>query len=283
MTSCFDLHLHTSFSDGTDTPETLLKILRAAGISTFAVCDHDTADGCREICKNIPADMRFINGIEFSCKTEFKRCHILGLGIDIDNPEIIEAVEEGKKLRAVKLESRLNHLKATHGIIFTDDEIEELNKLSSVGKPHLAQLIVKHGLAKTIDEAIKSFLTFRGNNDRLNSKFAIDAIKTSGGIPVWAHPLGGEGERRLSSDEFEKQLELLINDGINGLECYYSRYNSEEIKYLVSKAKVHKLLISGGSDYHGTNKTICPGELNTDDVLVTNNDLTILNEINYSE
>jgi len=82
----------------------------------------------------------------------------------------------------------------------------------------------------------------------------VKAILAAGGIPVWAHPLGGEGERRISAEEFQTQLETLLSYGLQGLECWYSRYTEKEIQGLLGTAQEKGLLVSGGSDYHGANK-----------------------------
>jgi predicted metal-dependent phosphoesterase TrpH len=116
-----------------------------------------------------------------------------------------------------------------------------------------------------------------------NTKFdggeAIKTIITAGGIPVWAHPLGGEGEEHLSEKEFLPKLKTMIECGIKGLECYYSRYDMKEIEFLKSCAKENNLLISGGSDWHGTNKTVPLGRLNTDDKPIDSKEITMLNSI----
>ena len=102
-------------------------------------------------------------------------------------------------------------------------------------------------------------------------------MTTSGGIAVWAHPLGGEREEILTATEFRKRLDELVAYGIQGLECYYSRYTAEQEKFLVSAAEEKGLLISGGSDYHGTNKeNISLGKLCSENVKVSASQLTIL-------
>ncbi len=279
MNSGIDLHIHTVYSDGTDTPEVLIKTLRNFNIGTFAVSDHDTIEGCRAVLPLVPHDIKMICSVEFSCKTEYKKCHILGLGIDIYHPAITDTVNAGKRLREAKLYSRLEHLKNVHGIVFSDKDVNTLKSKNSVGKPHIARILVRDNYADSIDAAIKNFLTFRGYNDKLDAKFAIDAIISAGGIPVWAHPLGGEGERRLSEDDFKHQLSLLLSAGIKGLECYYSRYTKEDIAFLLNSAKENSLLVSGGSDYHGENKNISPGELSSDSSEIDLDNITVLRKL----
>lgn len=279
MSSNIDLHIHTVYSDGTDTPEVLINTLKIYNIDTFAICDHDTVDGCKVLSTIDLHGMNFLCGVEFSCITEFKKCHILGLGIDIYNQHISEVINEAAKLRTDKLHYRLNYLKENYNIVFSDDDVFELTKFNSVGKPHIAHLLIKYGYAENIDTAISNYLKLPVKNDRVDAKTAIAAIKAAGGVPIWAHPLGGEGEHRLTEEFFYKQLYILIDAGICGLECYYSRYDSVDINFLLSAADKCQLYISGGSDYHGKNKKISPGQLSSEDLYIKKEDLTVLNEV----
>ncbi|MGN1266860.1 MAG: hypothetical protein ACI4UH_02875, partial [Dorea sp.] len=112
--------------------------------------------------------------------------------------------------------------------------------------------------------------------DRIDASVAIDAILRAEGIPVWAHPLGGEGEKRLTKEEFQIQFQELLSNGIKGLECYYSRYSQDDISFLVEQANAHGLLISGGSDYHGTNKpNLHIGKMSEDNMDVKEENLTL--------
>ncbi len=105
------------------------------------------------------------------------------------------------------------------------------------------------------------------------------AILSSGGVPVWAHPLGGEGERELSESGFMTLIDELMSYGLKGLECWYSKYTPAKCEWLSTQAEKRDLLISGGSDYHGTNKNIPLGRLNADNIAVDIDRLTILKHI----
>ena len=118
---------------------------------------------------------------------------------------------------------------------------------------------------------------------RQDAATVIKAIKESDGISVWAHPLGGEGEPLLSNEEFKIRLKELCDLGIQGLECYYSRYTNEQENFLAQSARKNNLLISGGSDYHGLNKTIALGELGAESPDIKINQLTILQKIFESD
>lgn len=256
----FDLHLHTTASDGSDTPSELIKLAKEAGLTVISVTDHDTLNGCIE-ARNIPqSDVKIITGIEFSChlfREDGFDCHILGYGFDPASPELLSAIAHGRQMRLIKLEARLKYLASQFNIVFEPSELEWLHSLNSTAKPHLASLIVKRGLADTISDAIDKYL--KGSkfpDDRIDAKEAISAIISAGGIPVYAHPIGGERERRLTFDELRHRVDALIPLGLQGLECYYSRYSRADEDMLISFAESRGLLVSGGSDYHGRNKTV---------------------------
>ncbi len=254
MGSTVDLHIHTTASDGTDSPAELLNKLRAAGVRVFSVTDHDTVSGALEMEPLVPEGMRFHRGIEFSCVSAAGKCHILGYDYDPQNPVFLAALEEGRQLRLEKLERRIDHLREKFGVELTDVETAWLRSLQSPGKPHLGQLLVSRGLAPALGIAIRTYLKGVPGRDRIDAKTAVQAILAAGGTPVWAHPLGGEGEKRLTDERFDAQLHTLLAHGIRGLECWYSRYSMEEVRFLCSKAEAHGLTITGGSDYHGTAK-----------------------------
>lgn len=276
-----DLHIHSNYSDGSDSIQELLNQIIEAQLSVFALTDHDTAEGCIEMQKLVPTNIRFIPGIELTCRAEEIKCHILGYNCDYTNKTLLELVEKGKKLRRNKLNTRIKYLEETWGIILTQEELEWLYSRKSVVKTHIANVLVKRGLADNNLEAMDKFLNgCKSGDTRFSGEEAIDAILKSGGIPTWAHPLGGEGEAHLDKKAFIPKLEKMIEFGIKGLECYYSRYNENEIAFLIECANRYNLFISGGSDYHGKNKSnIEIGQLNDKNTAINPNEITILNQI----
>ena len=273
--STADLHMHSTASDGSDTPEELLKRVLASGITTFALTDHDTAKGAEALLPLVPEGVRFFPGIEFSCVSSAGKCHILGYCPEFSHPAFRAAIEEGRQRRLQKLSDRIRFLEEVHGIHLDDAERAYLNSQESPGKPHLARILMDRGLASSVKEGIRTYLK-GGPSSRIPAETAVRAILASGGVPVWAHPLGGEGEPRLTTDEFHAQLRLLTGLGIRGLECWYSRYSLEEVRFLLSEAEANRLLVSGGSDCHGSNKDIAPGTLNCENQPVPPEQLTIL-------
>ena len=271
-----DLHIHSNCSDGSDTVEELAEKINSSDLDIVALTDHDTTDGLKKFGECISPDKKFIRGIELTCLAGEIKCHILGYYINPETPELKALIEKGKILRRRKLETRIKYLKDVHGIELTKEELDWLYSRRSVVKTHLANILVKRGLAKSNIPAMKKYLDdCKTGNTKFDGIEAINVIKKSGGIPVWAHPLGGEGEEHISQDLLQKQLIKMKEYGIEGLECYYSRYSEEEIKFLVKTAKENNLFITGGSDYHGTNKDIPLGRLNNKDIKIDAKNFTI--------
>jgi predicted metal-dependent phosphoesterase TrpH len=277
----FDLHLHSNNSDGSDTPQELLQKVLDANIEIFALTDHDTVAGISIMRSLIPTDVKFIPGIELTSKARGVKCHILGYNIDENNSALIDLIEKGKQLRKIKLETRIKFLEDKWNIELRKDELDWLYSRNSVVKTHIANIIVNRGLAENNIEAMNKYLDgCKTGNTRFDGAEAINTIKAAGGIPVWAHPLGGEGEEHLEKEEFLSRLETMIDCGIQGFECYYSRYTDSEIEFLKDCANKNGLYTTGGSDYHGQNKTVLLGQLNIDNIPVDSKELNFDQYIN---
>ena len=272
-----DFHIHSNASDGTDPPEILLKKLKSSGIKFFSLTDHDTINGALKIKEIVDDEIKFIKGIEFSCISENGKCHILGLNYDENNADFQNALKTGDKLRHEKFFRRIEILHDKFNINFSQDEIDDLLKNTSVGKIHLANSIVNKGLAENRAEAMSLYLDkLKTPNDKIKAETAVKAILSSGGIPVWAHPLGGEGDPDLPEIKFFEILNELISYGLKGLECYYSKYEIKRCEWLSSIAEKYSLFVSGGSDYHGAHKNIPLGKLNAENIKIDEKFITIL-------
>ena len=257
-----DMHLHSNCSDGNDSVAELVEKLIRANVSTFSLTDHDSIRGVSELLSLANGRAKAIPGVEFSCIDKKARCHILAYNFDLKNPHIQALVDKGDALRRKNFENRKNHLEKNHDIVFTEEELSWLLSLPKIGKPHIAKVLIARGLANDIQEVIHKYLDgCKAHDERLQASEVISGILAAGAIPVWAHPLGGEGEKHLTEEDFLSLADTLISYGIKGMECYYSRYTKEESSFLLEKAKDFHLAVSGGSDYHGSNKTVMLGEL----------------------
>lgn len=253
-----DLHMHTNVSDGTDTPKELLSRVRAANIDVFSVTDHDAIAACTQINALLrPDDPHFLFGVEFSCKDEHGKYHILGYGYDPNASSIRTIVDIGHANRMKKLDLRLQYLKEDHAICFPDADVEALHMLSNPGKPHLAKLMVKYGLAETITSAFHTVLNHLNVPDYYTRpEDAIRGILDAGGVPVLAHPCFGDGDQMILGAELEARIRRLMRFGLSGLEGCYSGYTETLQKQVLALAEAFDLYVTAGSDYHGSNKLI---------------------------
>ena len=263
-----DLHMHSTVSDGTDSPEEILEKVKEAGIGLFSLTDHDAISGAEIIKKKRRQDDPFfLSGVEFSCRDEFGKYHILGYGYDPSASAINALTESGHSLRIKKLEWRLDALKDQFGFRFSDDDVSRLFAVSNPGKPHLANLMVKYGYAADKEQAFLVYLDrLKVENVYFRPEEAIMAVLESGGIPVLAHPSFGSGDELILGPEMEERLKRLVIFGLQGVEGYYSSFTigmQEEILFLAEK---YDLYVTAGSDYHGKNKNIIPGDNKLSDV-----------------
>lgn len=273
-----DMHLHTTASDGSYSPQEVVQLVKASGVKVFSLTDHDTTAGANKVQGMIPEGMEFYKGIEFSCETGDIKCHILGYSYDDEHPAFREALSAAEVKREDKLAIRIEHLREVDGIELTREEVAELETIPSAGKPHIANILMRKGIPGTRTEVINRHLEF-GADNRIPAELAIRAIKSSGGVAIWAHPLGGENEEHMDRDGFEARLDVLQAIGIEGLECFYSRYDDNEIKMLLEIAERRDLLVSGGSDFHGKNKNVKIGELGVSKKPVYDYDLSLVAEL----
>ena len=273
-----DMHLHTTASDGSFSPSEVVQRVKSSGVKVFSLTDHDTTAGVHEVEDDIPEGMEFFKGIEFSCKAGDIKCHILGYSYDDNHPDFMKALAAAEAKREDKLTTRIEHLREVDGIELTADEIAELEAIPSAGKPHIANILMRRGIPGTRTEIINRYLEF-GVESRIPAELAIRAIKSSGGVAIWAHPLGGENEIHMNRKELEEKLGVLQGIGIEGLECFYSRYDDREIAMLLEIAESRGLLVSGGSDFHGKNKNVEIGELGVSKRPVFDSDLSLIVEL----
>ncbi len=269
-----DLHLHSTASDGSDTPRELAEQAIAAGLSVFALTDHDTIAGIPALLDAVAGRAKVITGVEFSCKENGRDCHILGYGFAPDAPAIQDMLAYGAEVRLANTKMRLDYLEAERGIRFSEEERVWVLSQNSPSRLHVIMLLMRHGYGNSFREAATLYLDgSKPYEKRVTAGDAISAILAAGAVPVWAHPLGGEGDLHTSP---EALLPILLDYGLRGLECYYSRYTDKEAAYLCALAEKHGLFISGGSDYHGANKSVRLCELSADGTKIQAENLTLL-------
>ena len=257
-----DLHMHTTVSDGTDTPEEILEKAKNAGIDMFSVTDHDAVDGASEIKKITKAAPEgqmplFVNGVEFSCLDELGKYHILGYGYDENSFSMKETVSKSHGYRMSKVMDRINFLKDEFGFTFKQEDIDEIFRNANPGKPHISKMMIKYGYASSINEAMDNYLNKKKFPDRvLTPQEAVTAIREGNGVPVLAHGFFGDGSQLILGDEMEERIRHLLDLGLEGLECYYSGFTEKLTGQMLDFADKYDLYVTAGSDYHGRNKLV---------------------------
>jgi predicted metal-dependent phosphoesterase TrpH len=278
--------MHSTVSDGTDSPEALLQRVRAAGIGHFSLTDHDAVQGCaRILAVRKPDDPAFLPGVEFSCRDEAGKYHILGYGYDPESKPIQSVVAFGHDLRMKKVRMRLEHLQERFGFSFPEQEIQSLLSQDNPGKPHIGNLMTKLGYADSKEKAIKEYIDrLRIRSDSVRPEQAIQGILASGGIPVLAHPCYGSGDELILGDDLDRRVRKLMDLGLQGVEALYSGFSEKLRQQVLTLAEKYSLYVTAGSDYHGTNKLVTLGTTGlTDTARVPDGLLRFLRDIGSKE
>jgi predicted metal-dependent phosphoesterase TrpH len=263
-----DLHIHTTASDGTDSPEEIVSRVREAGLELFAVTDHDAVKSSVRVMELLaPGDPAFLAGIEFSCRDEEGKYHILGYGFDPASPPVEKLIGTGHALRMEKVNGRLAYLRSEFGFEFPEEELSALLALDNPGKPHIGNLMVKYGYAETKEQAIRDFIDLAPVEDRyLSPEEAVRGILEGGGIPVLAHPSLGSGDQYIVGEAMDRRLRRLRDFGLRGVEAFYSGFTDAMQAEMLAFAEKYGLYVTAGSDFHGRNKPVRLGDNRLDTV-----------------
>ena len=238
-----DLHIHTTFSDGTLTPDEVITAAKKSGLQAIAFADHDSVGALYNYTD--PQELEIVPCTELSAREKNKSIHILGYFIDYKNAELGRFIEDQKKARVSRGKRMVKKLN-TLGIDISMDEVRKEMKGEVVGRPHIARVLLEKGVVKDLREAFSLYI----GNDKpcyvpkpnIKVKEVARIIKIAGGIPVLAHPVFLEDDELISK---------LIDDGIEGLEVWYPAHGKGDIERYLKIAKKRNLIVTGGSDSHG--------------------------------
>ena len=262
MTQLYDLHCHSTASDGTLSPTDLVKRAAENGVTTLAVTDHDTTLGLVEAqtCAN-SLGIHLINGIEISAQWEKLGIHIVGLNIQPENDalqNIISQLHDMRTERAEKISQKL----AKKGIPNALESVQKVASNEMITRVHFANFLVSQAHVSSVSEAFDRYLG-DGKVAYVSTVWtpletAVQAIRTAGGIAVLAHPL----RYKLTATRLKKLLSLFKNAGGQGMEVVTGRYNPDEMRVLANHALQFELAGSVGSDFHSpTNQWLELGKL----------------------
>jgi len=254
MTERFaDLHLHTTFSDGTDTPRQLVELVHQTGISTMAITDHDNTDAiaiAEPIAKQLGVEL--IRGIEMSASIEDIEVHLLGFLMDISYAGLQAHLATQQQRRVQRVHQMIKQLQQV-GVNISAEEVLQLAGEGTVGRPHVARTLLKHGYVSATAEAFTKYLSpgkpgFVSGSQH-TPEYIIKVIREAGGVPVLAHPV------YLRKDAL---IEQFVSQGLAGLEVYHSGHPPDLVQHYERIADRLRLLKTGGSDYHGNAKEGAP-------------------------
>ena len=244
-----DLHIHTTASDGTLTPEEVVREASRLGLAAVAITDHDTAAGyLAAAAEGERCGLEVVPGIEISTKFHAS-VHVLGYDIDPRSgalDEVLDWMHRDREERNVKLCAMLRE----RGV---DIDIERMHERFGdlVGRPHFAEIRIENGMARDINDAFERLLNknkpFFIPRQFLSIERSVEIIREAGGVPVLAHPF----QYRLDDAQLRELIEYCLRYGLEGLECRYTGYDAERVAYLEALAEEYGLLKTGGSDFHG--------------------------------
>ncbi|MEX0648162.1 MAG: PHP domain-containing protein [Balneolaceae bacterium] len=245
-----DLHTHTTASDGTLSPGELVALANKKGLKILSITDHDTVKGYFE-AKEIAAasGIELISGVEITAIWNQKEVHILAYGFDEHNPDFIQMLRKQKKARLRRMKSIVEKLRK-QGLDIDMDEVRAESGPGNVGRPHAASVLIRKGYVASVAEAFIRYLSTEKltgiQTDYVSIEDVVKLTRQAGGVLSLAHP--GPLYSRQEIDE-------LLSSGLDGLECIHPSHNFNVQRTYTKMAQARHLLVTGGSDFHGSRKS----------------------------
>jgi len=248
MTKRIDLHLHTNCSDGVYSPAELLDMVRAKNLSAFSVTDHDTLRGYWQVKELLVAgDPELISGVELSITVNSDELHILAYLFDPNHAALVRELDEFQQRRNHRgrlIVQKLNDM----GVDISYEDVQATAGGAVMGRPHIADTMFRLKAVRTYEEAFEKYIRNDGPayvpKRNFTPKQAISLVHQAGGVTVLAHPV---------IDDTYRYTEMLVALGLDGIEIYHPVHRQSDTDMLKHLAARHRLLVSGGSDFHGRN------------------------------
>jgi hypothetical protein len=247
-----DLHNHSTASDGTETPDAVVRRAVAVGLDVLALTDHDTLAGHRQAAVDLPPGLILLPGTELSCRMNGHSVHVLAYLFDPENETLAGEMAELRESRLFRAKAMVDKLAAL-GVPVTWEQVSEMAAGGVVGRPHVARAMIEAGVVGSIDEAFTPRWIGPGGRAHV-ARYALDPVKAirlvaaAGGVTVLAHARGDARGWLIPDD--------VIGDfataGLTGLEVYHPQHDERERARLSQLAASLHLVASGGSDDHGS-------------------------------
>lgn len=244
-----DLHIHTTFSDGRNTPEEIMEAAKAAGLRYISITDHDSVEGVTELYESghiSSGSLRVIPGVGFSTGDGGHDVHILGYNIDIYDAGLQEKLEEISEARWTRFTKIVELLRGLGYEIGETEVLTDEGMCKAIGRSHVARVLVKKGYFDSVrtcfDQLLKRGQPAYVPHFRVSAEELISLIRGAGGIPVLANPKSVGNETIIMT---------LVGQGLQGVEAFYPTYDRQDTQHYLDVAQKYGLLVSGGSDYRG--------------------------------
>lgn len=246
-----DLHLHTRYSDGSLTPAEVVDLAHQAGVTALAITDHDIVDGIpRAIEAATKLGIEVIPGVELSSRFNQQELHVLGYFFDWRDSTFRDHLAQQRRSRHVRNPQTIERLNAL-GLELSEEEVKAKAGSDSIGRPHVAQVLVDKGYVQDTREAFDRYLKEGAPAyvPRMlsDTRDVIAWIRNAGGVPVLAHPTW----TRCQGEPLYRLCACLKDAGLLGLEVFYSSHTRQQTSRYLELAKRLDLLVTGGSDFHG--------------------------------
>ena len=254
MGQVVDLHIHTNASDGSERPADAVRQAREIGLAAIAITDHDTVSGVEEAMEAGAAlGVEVVPGIEISADYCGNQAHILGLFIDPKSPALRPALDWAVNEREER-NRRMVAAMAADGFDISIEELTANNPDSVLGRPHMAEHLMNKGYVSSVQEAFERYLgddcPYYLPKRRIPLDVTAQLIREAGGLAIVAHPF----QYGYSEPELHDYINAARTAGCTGIEAYYSEHSYYQRDYILAAAHQYGLLVSGGSDWHGTRK-----------------------------
>ena len=249
----FDLHVHTTASDGDLDAKQIIEEAKRNGLTKIAITDHDTIGNVSAcVSEGKKNGILVVPGIEISAEVDKGEMHILGYGFDINNKEFNQVMEILREARMEKNRKMIEILRGEDfGFDITLEDVQRQSVGESLGRPHFAKAMIEKGIVSSVPEAFKKYLCSPQieavKRKVLKPQCAIELINRAGGIAVLAHP----HSLKLSYEETYEKIKELKSYGLAGIEAYHSDHSPEQAQKYREFAEKEGLIITCGSDYHG--------------------------------
>lgn len=244
-----DLHLHSCYSDGTFTPEEIVRRAQRQGLGAIALTDHDTVEGCAVAAAECAAaGIEFVIGTELTAEHADHELHLLAYFIDPTNPALRDEINKFQQVRQERIRKMVAHLNEL-GVPLPVEEVFALANCKSPGRPHVARALVQQEFCHTLDEAFERYLK-KGRpawvpKARMDVLTVIQLVRQAGGLVVLAHP---------GLNKADELIPELVSAGLDGIECFHTKHSAPVAQRYLGLAQRYHLLVTGGSDCHGMGK-----------------------------